>query len=78
MSDAGYPVADAGDAGRPDAHLLDRQHEVDELAQFLASWQRVTVARLTGLAEQSEVLDHGLLAHVAELARCGPDRRQPR
>ncbi len=67
MTTAGFPVADAGDAGRPDAHLLDRQHEVDELAQFLASWQRVTVARLTGLAEQSEVLDHGLLAHVAEL-----------
>jgi PAS domain S-box-containing protein len=41
--------------------------EVDELAQFLASWQRVTVERLSGLAEQSEVLDHGLLAHVAEL-----------
>ena len=67
MSNAGIPVADAGDGGRPDTHLLDRQHEVDELAQFLASWQRVTVARLTGLAEQSEVLDHGLLAHVAEL-----------
>ena len=67
MNGAGIPVADAGDARRPDAHLLDRQHEVDELAQFLASWQRVTVARLTGLAEQSEVLDHGLLAHVAEL-----------
>ena len=67
MTTEGIPVAAAGDAGRPDAHLLDRQHEVDELAQFLASWQRVTVARLTGLAEQSEVLDHGLLAHVAEL-----------
>jgi PAS domain S-box-containing protein len=67
MTTAGIPVANTGDAGQPDAHLLDRQHEVDDLAQFLASWQRVTVARLTGLAEQSEVLDHGLLAHVAEL-----------
>ena len=44
-----------------------RQDEVEELAQFLASWQRVTVERLSGRAEQSEVLDHGLLAHVAEL-----------
>jgi len=46
---------------------LERQNEVDELAQFLASWQRVTVERLSGRVEQSEVLDHGLLAHVAEL-----------
>jgi len=45
----------------------DRQDEVGELAQFLASWQRVTVERLSGRVEQSEVLDHGLLAHVAEL-----------
>jgi two-component system, sensor histidine kinase and response regulator len=72
MTGAGKPIAESGDPGRPDAHLLDRQHEVDELAQFLASWQRVTVARLTGLAEHSEVLDHGLLAHVAELL--GADR----
>ncbi|GAC1328173.1 MAG: hypothetical protein NVSMB17_03260 [Candidatus Dormibacteria bacterium] len=43
------------------------QDEVGELAQFLASWQRVTVERLSGKVEQSEVLDHGLLAHVAEL-----------
>ncbi|MGA8666257.1 MAG: GAF domain-containing protein [Candidatus Dormiibacterota bacterium] len=41
--------------------------EVDELAQFLAAWQRVTVDRLSGRVEQSEVLDAGLLAHVAEL-----------
>jgi PAS domain S-box-containing protein len=67
MTKTGNRIADVGDPGRPDAPLLDRQHEVDELAQFLASWQRVTVARLTGLVEQSEVLDHGLLAHVAEL-----------
>jgi two-component system sensor histidine kinase/response regulator len=46
---------------------LERSDEVDELAQFLASWQRVTVERLSGRVEQSEVLDHGLLAHVAEL-----------
>jgi PAS domain S-box-containing protein len=43
------------------------QDEVGELAQFLASWQRVTVERLSGQVEQSEVLDHGLLAHVAKL-----------
>jgi PAS domain S-box-containing protein len=41
--------------------------EVDELAQFLAAWQRVTVDRLSGRVEQSEVLDKGLLAHVASL-----------
>ncbi len=41
--------------------------EVRELAQFLASWQRVTVERLSGRVELSEVLDRGLLAHVAEL-----------
>jgi len=41
--------------------------EVDELAQFLAAWQRVTVERLSGRVEQSEVLDKGLLAHVAKL-----------
>jgi PAS domain S-box-containing protein len=41
--------------------------EVDELAQFLAAWQRVTVDRLSGRVEQSEVLDKGLLAHVAKL-----------
>ncbi len=67
MTSEGNPFAVDGDLGRPDAHLLDRRNEVDDLAQFLASWQRVTVARLSGRAEQSEVLDHGLLAHVAEL-----------
>jgi PAS domain S-box-containing protein len=67
MSGEGTPFAVDGDDGRPDAHLLDRRNEVDDLAQFLASWQRVTVARLSGRAEQSEVLDHGLLARVAEL-----------
>ncbi|HEY6782281.1 MAG TPA: ATP-binding protein [Candidatus Dormibacteraeota bacterium] len=41
--------------------------EVDELAQFLAAWQRVTDDRLSGRVEQSEVLDAGLLAHVANL-----------
>ncbi|MFZ0178711.1 MAG: ATP-binding protein [Candidatus Dormiibacterota bacterium] len=41
--------------------------EVDDLAQFLAAWQRVTVDRLSGRVEQSEVLDKGLLAHVAKL-----------
>jgi two-component system sensor histidine kinase/response regulator len=72
MNGEGTPVAVDGEPGRPDAHLLDRRNEVDDLAQFLASWQRVTVARLSGRAEQSEVLDHGLLAHVAELL--GADR----
>jgi two-component system sensor histidine kinase/response regulator len=48
------------------------QVEVDELAQFLASWQRVTLERLSGQVEVSEVLDHGLLAHVAQLL--GADR----
>jgi two-component system sensor histidine kinase/response regulator len=72
MSVEGNPGATEGEPGRPDAHLLDRRNEVDDLAQFLASWQRVTVARLSGEAEQSEVLDHGLLAHVAELL--GADR----
>ncbi len=41
--------------------------EVDQLAQFLAAWQRVTVDRLGGREEHSEVLDKGLLAHVAKL-----------
>ena len=45
----------------------ERQNEVDELAQFLASWQRVTVERLSGRVEVSEVLDEGILAHVARL-----------
>jgi two-component system sensor histidine kinase/response regulator len=72
MNGEATPFAVEGEAGRPDAHLLDRRNEVDDLAQFLASWQRVTVARLSGRAEQSEVLDHGLLAHVAELL--GADR----
>ncbi len=46
---------------------MDRRHEVADLARFLASWQRVTVARLSGAVEQSAVLDAGLLAQVAEL-----------
>jgi hypothetical protein len=41
--------------------------EIDELAQFLASWQRVTVERLSGRVEVSEALDVGILAHVARL-----------
>ena len=41
--------------------------EVDELAQFLKAWQRVTVDRLSGRVEQSKVTNAGLLAHVAEL-----------
>jgi PAS domain S-box-containing protein len=41
--------------------------EVYRLAQFMAAWQRVTLDRLSGRAEQSEVLDRGLLAHVAKL-----------
>jgi PAS domain S-box-containing protein len=45
----------------------ERRNEVDELAQFLASWQRVTVERLTGRVEASEILDAGILAHVARL-----------
>ena len=48
MSVEGIPVVADGEPGRPDAHLLDRRNEVDDLAQFLASWQRVTVARLSG------------------------------
>jgi PAS domain S-box-containing protein len=43
------------------------RNEVDELAQFLASWQRVTVERLSGRVEISEALDVGILAHVARL-----------
>jgi PAS domain S-box-containing protein len=46
---------------------ISLRDEVDELAQFLAAWQRVTVDRLSGRVEQSEVLDKGLLAHVAKL-----------
>jgi len=45
----------------------ERRNEVDELAQFLASWQRVTVERLSGRVEVSESLDAGILAHVARL-----------
>ena len=56
------PSASSGSA--PGITLRD---EVDELAQFLAAWQRVTVDRLSGRVEQSEVLDAGLLAHVAKL-----------
>ncbi|MGA7986845.1 MAG: response regulator [Candidatus Dormiibacterota bacterium] len=48
-------------------HGITLRDEVDELAQFLAAWQRVTVDRLSGRVEQSEVLDKGLLAHVAKL-----------
>ena len=56
----------------PTAHVetspgITLRDEVDELAQFLAAWQRVTVDRLSGRVEQSEVLDKGLLAHVAKL-----------
>jgi PAS domain S-box-containing protein len=43
------------------------RNEVDELAQFLASWQRVTIERLSGRVEVSEALDAGILAHVARL-----------
>jgi two-component system, sensor histidine kinase and response regulator len=46
---------------------LSLRDEVDELAQFLAAWQRVTLDRLSGRVEQSEVLEKGLLAHVAKL-----------
>jgi PAS domain S-box-containing protein len=46
---------------------ISLRDEVYQLAQFLAAWQRVTVDRLSGRAEQSEVLDRGLLAHVAKL-----------
>jgi two-component system, sensor histidine kinase and response regulator len=45
----------------------ERLEEVAELAQFLASWQRVTVERLSGRVELSEALDQGILAHVAKL-----------
>ncbi|MFN2464397.1 MAG: response regulator [Candidatus Dormibacteria bacterium] len=45
----------------------ERRDEVAELAQFLASWQRVTVERLSGRVEVSEALDQGLLAHVTRL-----------
>ena len=45
----------------------DGRNEVDELAQFLASWQRVTIERLSGRVEVSEALDVGILAHVARL-----------
>jgi len=41
--------------------------EVDELAQFLAAWQRVTIERLSERVEQSEIIDKGLLAYVAKL-----------
>jgi PAS domain S-box-containing protein len=49
------------------AQGITLRDEVDELAQFLAAWQRVTDDRLSGRVEQSEVLDAGLLAHVANL-----------
>ncbi len=61
------PAASSIPPRRETSPDLERRNEVDELAQFLASWQRVTVERLSGRVEQSEVLDHGLLAHVAEL-----------
>ena len=51
----------------PERQGITLRDEVDELAQFLAAWQRVTVDRLSGRVEQSEVLDKGLLAHVAKL-----------
>ncbi len=51
----------------PSSAGITLRDEVDELAQFLAAWQRVTVDRLSGRVEQSEVLDKGLLAHVAKL-----------
>jgi PAS domain S-box-containing protein len=77
----GLFVATAGPVSRrfrivrlstPTAHVetspgITLRDEVDELAQFLAAWQRVTVDRLSGRVEQSEVLDKGLLAHVAKL-----------
>jgi two-component system, sensor histidine kinase and response regulator len=51
--------------------VVDSSHalrdEVDEMAQFLAAWQRVTVDRMSGRLEHSEVLDQGLLWHVARL-----------
>jgi PAS domain S-box-containing protein len=50
----------------------ESRNEVDELAQFLASWQRVTIERLSGRVEVSEALDVGILAHVARLI--GGDR----
>ena len=31
------------------------RNEVDELAQFLASWQRATIERLSGRVEVSEI-----------------------
>jgi two-component system sensor histidine kinase/response regulator len=49
------------------SEAAERRSEIDELAQFLASWQRVTVERLSGRVELSEVLDEGILAHVARL-----------
>ncbi len=51
----------------PERQGITLGDEVDQLAQFLAAWQRVTVDRLSGRVEQSEVLDKGLLAHVATL-----------
>jgi PAS domain S-box-containing protein len=59
------PIASNQRADQGDGISL--RDEVDELAQFLAAWQRVTVDRLSGRVEQSEVLDKGLLAHVAKL-----------
>jgi hypothetical protein len=52
---------------QPAATSVALRDEVDELAQFLGAWQRVTVDRMSGRLEQSEVLDQGLLAHVAKL-----------
>ena len=55
------------DARSSEGQGITLRDEVDEFAQFLAAWQRVTVDRLSGRVEQSEVLDKGLLAHVALL-----------
>ncbi len=67
-----FMIVKTSTAIAPDDHANQGQgitlrDEVDELAQFLAAWQRVTVDRLSGRVEQSEVLDKGLLAHVAKL-----------
>ena len=62
-------VRQSGGAGGPvDPEFgISMRDEVYRLAQFMAAWQRVTLDRLSGRAEQSEVLDQGLLAHVAKL-----------
>ncbi len=67
-----FMIVKTATAAAPDGHSnhgqgITLRDEVDELAQFLAAWQRVTVDRLSGRVEQSEVLDKGLLAHVGRL-----------